>query len=260
MHGKLKSWNNVIQIGISVVVAAFVFGGTSATAWPLGARNLQVPIHSEIPQILLLVQSEVEPQGTSIEQVQTDLKTLGFYNGAVDGVAGQGTWEALERFWAVAGMEVGDLTIARALHIGATADIVAAGTMPIEEAVDRASELIAVRSQWEKVSVFVAAEDFQRAEGWAISLSSKTGAILGDSHPETLRARSFLANMIEKQGRLSEAEALFREVLEERERTLGAKHPDTLASLGSLLRCALAQGHEEEAGDIMQTMAERMSE
>jgi hypothetical protein len=43
-----------------------------------------------------------------------------------------------------------------------------------------------------------------------------------------------MARLLQDQGKLSEAEPLFLEALEARRRTLGAEHPDTLASINSM--------------------------
>jgi peptidoglycan hydrolase-like protein with peptidoglycan-binding domain len=249
--------NLVKQIGISIVAGALIASSTPASAWPLGAKLSAQANLPKTPALLLLVQNETDTQGTSIEQVQTDLKRMGLYEGAVDGVAGQGTWNALERFWAIAGLEVGDLTTFRALQIGATADIFSARSVSIEEALKSADELVVVRNGWQTVHDLFSAGDYQNAENWARKLSEMTGRILGDTHPETFRARSSLANLIEAEGRLPEAEGLFRQILADRERVLGPKHPDTLASLGSVLRCVLAQGKEDEARVVMGIMVER---
>jgi hypothetical protein len=45
---------------------------------------------------------------------------------------------------------------------------------------------------------------------------------------------SNLASLLEAQGKLTEAEPLFRRALEGRERQLGAAHPDTLSSASAL--------------------------
>ena len=61
--------------------------------------------------------------------------------------------------------------------------------------------------------------------------------LLGPDHPYTLASRNNLAGAYEGAGRLTEAIALFEQVLADRIRVLGKAHPDTLAS-GNNLACA----------------------
>jgi hypothetical protein len=66
-------------------------------------------------------------------------------------------------------------------------------------------------------------------------------------HPHTLSAMNNLAILLKEQGKLSEAEPLFRDVLRcERER-LGDTHPDTLSSMSSLANLLSDQGKLSEA-------------
>ena len=57
---------------------------------------------------------------------------------------------------------------------------------------------------------------------------------LGDEHPDTLVSINNLAALLHTQGKLSEAEPLFREALSARKRTLGGEHPFTLGSINNL--------------------------
>ena len=69
--------------------------------------------------------------------------------------------------------------------------------------------------------------------------------------PEEERAVSALQNnlavLLEDQGKLNEAEPLFRESLEGSRRTLGDTHPSTLTSINNLGSLLLAQGKLSEA-------------
>ena len=69
------------------------------------------------------------------------------------------------------------------------------------------------------------------------------------AHPDSLRAAHNLADLLVKQGRLDEAEALFREALAGRQLALGAAHADTqmsAAGLGDVL-CAKAAAMQRAA-------------
>jgi tetratricopeptide (TPR) repeat protein len=63
--------------------------------------------------------------------------------------------------------------------------------------------------------------------------------VLGDEHPDTLRLRSILADILRFRGEWAEAESECRMALSRQRRVLGEEHPDTLRSqinLASVLR------------------------
>ena len=66
--------------------------------------------------------------------------------------------------------------------------------------------------------------------------------------------RGQLASLLQDQGQLEEAAPLFRRDLEASERTLGADHPDTLASVGNLP--LQDQGQLEEAAPLFRRALE----
>ena len=59
----------------------------------------------------------------------------------------------------------------------------------------------------------------------------KFRATLGPDHPETLTSLNNLAMLLQACGRLTDAELLFREVVEKRRAKLGNLHPHTLGSI-----------------------------
>ena len=63
---------------------------------------------------------------------------------------------------------------------------------------------------------------------------AQTREQLGDEHPHTLNLIDRFATLLQRLGRLSEAEPLFREALVGRRRALGDAHPDTLGSINNL--------------------------
>jgi hypothetical protein len=65
-----------------------------------------------------------------------------------------------------------------------------------------------------------------------------------------------LANAIAAQGRYSEAETEWRNVLTLREKVLGAQHPDTLQTCFNLASCLRAEGNGSEAKVFAQRAAD----
>ena len=57
-------------------------------------------------------------------------------------------------------------------------------------------------------------------------------------------------------GKLDKAQTLYRRALGIRERTLGADHPDTLASVANLASLLYAQGQLEEAAPLFRRVLE----
>jgi tetratricopeptide (TPR) repeat protein len=83
---------------------------------------------------------------------------------------------------------------------------------------------------------------------WRRAYQAKTSdGRLGPEHPDTLASRNDLAGVLRDLGRLEEAEAEHRAVLETRTRVLGAEHPDTLASRNDLAGVLRDRGRLEEA-------------
>lgn len=58
---------------------------------------------------------------------------------------------------------------------------------------------------------------------------------------------SIQAKLYQEQGKLAEAESLFKKVLEIREKKLGAEHPDTVSMIKNLTFLYLTQYRYEEA-------------
>ena len=58
---------------------------------------------------------------------------------------------------------------------------------------------------------------------------------------------SNLAGLLQAQGKLTEAEPLYRRALKGREEVLGPKHPDTLESVNALAYLLRVQGKLTEA-------------
>ena len=60
-------------------------------------------------------------------------------------------------------------------------------------------------------------------------------------------AKSTIATLLKEQGKLAEAEPLYREVLEGFREVLGPRHPDTLISVNNLAVLLMDQGKLAEA-------------
>ena len=73
--------------------------------------------------------------------------------------------------------------------------------------------------------------------------------------PDALIATNSLGLLLQEQGKLEEAEPLFREVLQVRRETLGSTHPDTLVSVKNLHLLLQAQGKLEEAKALLRECA-----
>lgn len=61
-----------------------------------------------------------------------------------------------------------------------------------------------------------------------------TKKVLGDGHPDTIRARAGLGAMLQKKGDYSNAEPILREVVQSRKKVQGPNHPDYASALNDL--------------------------
>ena len=79
--------------------------------------------------------------------------------------------------------------------------------------------------------------------GVSLALTCGFAEVLNEAqHRETLKSISNLARLLQDQGKLPEAEALFREALVSRTSALGTKHRDTVAAMANLARLCQEQG------------------
>ena len=79
------------------------------------------------------------------------------------------------------------------------------------------------------------------------SCSMSSAASAGPDHPETLKAMSNLALAIQSQGRLAEAEQMYREVLAAEQRVLGPEHPFTALTMFNLAGLLFHEGRQADA-------------
>ena len=60
-------------------------------------------------------------------------------------------------------------------------------------------------------------------------LARSMRTLAAQRHPDTLTSRAILAGLASRRGRRAEAEELYRRVIADRTRVLGASHPGTAA-------------------------------
>ena len=87
----------------------------------------------------------------------------------------------------------------------------------------------------------------EEATRWIEIAASKFEALKGPTHWQTLSTRNRLGDVLYESGQMSQAEACYRGVVDEREKVLGAEHPSTLASKRNLAKTMLARGGAREA-------------
>ena len=88
---------------------------------------------------------------------------------------------------------------------------------------------------------------FGQAIDYDQALVADCERVLGDTHPDTLTARSYLAYAYQVAGRADEAIPLFERILTDRERVLGDTHPDTLTARNNLAGAYGDAGRVDEA-------------
>jgi tetratricopeptide (TPR) repeat protein len=71
--------------------------------------------------------------------------------------------------------------------------------------------------------------------------------VLGREHPDTLASMNNLAQVLVRQGKYEEAEAMNRQTMALKETVLGREHPSTLTSMNNLAQVLNSQGKHEEA-------------
>jgi tetratricopeptide (TPR) repeat protein len=75
--------------------------------------------------------------------------------------------------------------------------------------------------------------------------------LFGEDHPSTVGALANLALLLKKQGKLEEAEPLYRDVLARRRALFGDAHSSTLTSILNLAVLLQARGRFAEARDLL---------
>ena len=101
-------------------------------------------------------------------------------------------------------------------------------------------------------------DNFVQAIEYGQALVADSERVLGPTHPDTLSARSNLADACRAAGRWDDAIALHERTLADREQVLGKRHPDTLTSRSNLARAYRDAGRLDEAIPLYErTLADR---
>jgi hypothetical protein len=74
--------------------------------------------------------------------------------------------------------------------------------------------------------------------------------VLGKEHPDTLSSINNMALVLDYQGKYDEAERMYRQVLDIRQKGQVPEHPDRLTSMGSLALVLDNQGKYDEVDGI----------
>jgi serine/threonine protein kinase len=109
----------------------------------------------------------------------------------------------------------------------------------------------ALADQYHSIGIYDAAYPLQES-----ALASRR-RILGEEHPDTITSISNMGVLLDRQGKLAEAEPYLSEALEKRRRVLGEEHPDTLISIINMGLLLQAQGKLAEAEPICRDALEK---
>jgi tetratricopeptide (TPR) repeat protein len=92
---------------------------------------------------------------------------------------------------------------------------------------------------------------WKEAEELQVKVLEASRRVLGEEHPDTIRAMANLAATYRDQGRSKEAEEPQVKVLEASRRVLGEEHPDTISAMGNLAYTKRDLGQNDVAVDLM---------
>jgi len=87
----------------------------------------------------------------------------------------------------------------------------------------------------------------KEAEELEVQVLDLRKSVLGEKHPDTIRAMANLASTWQQQGRSDEAERLKVQVLDLQKSVLGEKHPDTIRAMANLAVTYYIRHHYDEA-------------
>jgi tetratricopeptide (TPR) repeat protein len=99
---------------------------------------------------------------------------------------------------------------------------------------------------------------WHEAEELQVKMMEARRRVLGEEHPDTIRAMGNLAATHCIQGRLKEAEELQVKVIDAMRRVLGEEHPDTIRATGNLAATHCIQGRLKEAEELQVKVIDAM--
>ncbi|KAJ7192497.1 P-loop containing nucleoside triphosphate hydrolase protein, partial [Mycena pura] len=105
--------------------------------------------------------------------------------------------------------------------------------------------------------IYMYAERYRDAKQLQVAVFERRQALLGEDHPDTLRARSDLAYSCHYLGQYKESETHYNVVLEGRKKLLGDRHPDTVETMGRLAVAYSKLGQLAEARELGITVLEQ---
>lgn len=101
-------------------------------------------------------------------------------------------------------------------------------------------------------------EDLQEAENWGRQILDSRRRVLGENHPDVAQSYNNLAITIVRQGRLAEAETLFRDAVRIATAALPDNHAHVAKYEGGLGTCLYEQGRFEEAEPYLVSCYEKL--
>ena len=103
-------------------------------------------------------------------------------------------------------------------------------------------------------AVFLLGEDrLDEAEKLLREVLDEQEKLYGEDHPETLKSKNTLAEIMYRAGQLKEAEEFFMHILEVGERVNGTRHPSTLTTMYDLAFACRDQKKYQKAVDFAET-------
>jgi tetratricopeptide (TPR) repeat protein len=88
----------------------------------------------------------------------------------------------------------------------------------------------------------------------------KRQRVLGNEHPDTIKAMNNLATTLRNQGKLNDATAMQRKVLKKRQEILGDEHLDTIKAMNNLGNMLFDQGKLDDAAAKQREVLEKLQE
>ncbi|MCB1359499.1 MAG: tetratricopeptide repeat protein [Maritimibacter sp.] len=250
VSGKLElTANSVLTLNtrLAIAIAAAILPPASVQAeaslgwglWPVKPVAISVP-H------LVQVQAQSEAAMNAILRIQSNLAILGLYDGQLDGVMGPGTVRGLNEFYDRAGL-TRDFNSQSESHLVAAGRIAQAGRLSVDDAIERAPDLVRADEAFQNARQAFQGGDYARAVQYYSDISRVYAALLGQEHERTLGVLSNMALSMHFGGDYSDAEMLHRQILSARERTLNPDDPAISESLHNLGMSLFSLGRFPEA-------------